>query len=69
LRWFRCVAHHSQSEYDSRKKVEVEGTREQGGMESRTLDSCDVINDKGEKVNCWDSVPNTHACRGWTRIH
>src|SRR5215831_11218271 len=63
-------AHHSQSEYDSRKKVEVEGAVSK--VEWRSPHAwiyVDVINDKGEKVNWHFELPspNTLMRRGWTR--
>ena len=63
-------AHHSQSEYDSRKKVEVEGTVSKVEWKSpHAWIHVDVINDKGEKVNWHFELPspNTLMRRGWTR--
>jgi len=63
-------AHHSQSEYDLRAKVEVEGTVTK--VEWRSPHAwiyVDVTNDKGEKVN-WSfelPSPTTLMRRGWTR--
>src|SRR5215831_12052538 len=63
-------AHHSQSEYDSRKKVEVEGAVSK--VEWRSPHAwiyVDVTNDKGEKVNWGFELPSpvTLMRRGWTR--
>jgi len=63
-------AHHSQSEYDLRGKVEVEGTVTK--VEWRSPHAwiyVDVINDKGEKVNWSFELPSpvTLMRRGWTR--
>jgi hypothetical protein len=63
-------AHHSQSEYDSRAKVEVVGTVTK--LEWKSPHSwiyVDVINDKGEKINWHFELPspNTLMRRGWTR--
>jgi len=63
-------AHHSQSEYDSRKKVEVEGTVSKVEWKSpHAWIYVDVTNDKGEKVNWHFELPspNTLMRRGWTR--
>ena len=63
-------AHHSQSEYDSRKKVEVEGTVSKVEWKSpHAWIYVDVINDKGEKMNWHFELPspNTLMRRGWTR--
>src|SRR6185503_12227005 len=63
-------AHHSQSEYDSRKKVEVEGTVSKVEWKSpHAWIHVDVTNDKGEKVNWHFELPspNTLMRRGWTR--
>jgi len=63
-------AHHSQSEYDSRKKVEVEGTVSKVEWKSpHAWIHVDVISDKGEKVNWHFELPspNTLMRRGWTR--
>jgi hypothetical protein len=63
-------AHHSQSEYDLRGKVEVEGTVTK--VEWRSPHAwiyVDVTNDKGQKVN-WSfelPSPTTLMRRGWTR--
>ena len=64
------LAHHSQSEYDSRKKVEVEGTLSKVEWKSpHAWIHVDVTNDKGEKVNWHFELPspNTLMRRGWTR--
>ncbi|HEY7191000.1 MAG TPA: DUF6152 family protein [Vicinamibacterales bacterium] len=63
-------AHHSQSEYDLRAKVEVEGAVTK--VEWRSPHAwiyVDVINDKGEKVNWSFELPSpvTLMRRGWTR--
>jgi hypothetical protein len=63
-------AHHSQSEYDLRGKVEVEGTVTK--VEWRSPHAwiyVDVTNDKGEKVNWSFELPSpvTLMRRGWTR--
>jgi len=63
-------AHHSQSEYDLRAKVEVEGTVTK--VEWRSPHAwiyVDVTNDKGEKVNWSFELPSpvTLMRRGWTR--
>ena len=63
-------AHHSQSEYDSRKKVEVEGTVTRLEWKSpHAWFYVDVINDKGQKVNWSFELPSpaTLMRRGWTR--
>ena len=63
-------AHHSQSEYDSRKKVEVEGTVSKVEWKSpHAWIYVDVIGAKGEKVNWHFELPspNTLMRRGWTR--
>jgi hypothetical protein len=65
-----ATAHHSQSEYDLRGKVEVEGTVTK--VEWRSPHAwiyLDVINDKGEKVNWSFELPSpvTLMRRGWTR--
>jgi DNA/RNA endonuclease YhcR with UshA esterase domain len=63
-------AHHSQSEFDLRASVEVEGTvtkLEWKSPHGRLY--VDVKNDKGETVN-WNfelPSPNTLMRRGWTR--
>lgn len=63
-------AHHSQSEFDLRAKVEVEGTVTKVDWRSpHAWIYVDVTNDKGEKVN-WSfelPSPNTLMRRGWTR--
>ena len=63
-------AHHSQSEYDLRGKVEVEGAVTK--VEWRSPHAwiyVDVANDKGEKVNWSFELPSpvTLMRRGWTR--
>ena len=63
-------AHHSQSEYDLRGKVDVEGTVTK--VEWRSPHAwiyVDVINEKGEKVNWSFELPSpvTLMRRGWTR--
>ena len=63
-------AHHSQSEYDLRGKVDVEGTVTK--VEWRSPHAwiyVDVTNDKGEKVNWSFELPSpvTLMRRGWTR--
>ena len=63
-------AHHSQSEYDLRGKVEVEGTVTK--VEWRSPHAwvyLDVTTDKGEKVNWSFELPSpvTLMRRGWTR--
>ena len=65
-----ALAHHSQSEYDSRKKVEVEGTVSKVEWKSpHAWIHIDVTNEKGEKVNWHFELPspNTLMRRGWTR--
>ena len=63
-------AHHSQSEYDLKGKVEVEG--EVTKVEWRSPHAwiyVDVSNDKGEKTNWSFELPSpvTLMRRGWTR--
>ena len=63
-------AHHSQSEYDLRAKVEVAGTVTK--IEWRSPHAwiyVDVTNDKGEKMNWSFELPSpvTLMRRGWTR--
>ena len=63
-------AHHSQSEYDLRSKVEVEGTVTK--VEWRSPHAwiyVDATSDKGEKVNWSFELPSpvTLMRRGWTR--
>ena len=63
-------AHHSQSEYDLRGKVEVEGAVTK--VEWRSPHAwiyVDVITEKGEKVNWSFELPSpvTLMRRGWTR--
>lgn len=63
-------AHHSQSEYDLRGKVEVEGTVTKVDWRSpHAWIYVDVTDDKGQKVN-WSfelPSPTTLMRRGWTR--
>jgi hypothetical protein len=63
-------AHHSQSEYDLRGKVEVEGTVTRVDWRSpHAWIYVDVTDDKGQKVN-WSfelPSPTTLMRRGWTR--
>jgi Family of unknown function (DUF6152) len=63
-------AHHSQSEYNLRGKVDVEGTVTR--VEWRSPHAwiyVDVTNDKGETVNWSFELPSpvTLMRRGWTR--
>jgi hypothetical protein len=63
-------AHHSQSEYDLRAKVEVEGTVTK--VEWRSPHAwvyVDVTDDKGQKVNWSFELPSpvTLMRRGWAR--
>jgi Family of unknown function (DUF6152) len=63
-------AHHSQSEYDLRGKVEVEGAVTKVEWKSpHVWVYLDVTNDKGEKVNWSFELPSpvTLMRRGWTR--
>ena len=63
-------AHHSQSEYDLRAKVEVEGMVTRVEWKSpHAWFYVDVTNDKGEKVNWSFELPSpvTLMRRGWTR--
>src|SRR6188508_1769145 len=63
-------AHHSQSEYDSRAKVDVEGTVTKLEWKSpHAWVYVDVTSDKGEKVNWSFELPSpvTLMRRGWTR--
>jgi uncharacterized protein DUF6152 len=63
-------AHHSQSEYDLRAKVEVEGTVTRVEWKSpHAWFYVDVTSDKGEKVNWSFELPSpvTLMRRGWTR--
>jgi hypothetical protein len=65
-----ALAHHSQSEYDSRSKVDVEGTVTKLEWKSpHAWVYMDVTNDKGEKVNWSFELPSpvTLMRRGWTR--
>src|SRR5215207_685947 len=63
-------AHHSQSEYDLRAKVDVEGTVTRVDWRSpHAWVYVDVIDDKGQKVN-WSfelPSPTTLMRPGWTR--
>jgi len=63
-------AHHSQSEFDSRAKVEVQGAVTKVDWRSpHVWIYIDVADDKGQKVN-WSfelPSPNTLMRRGWTR--
>jgi hypothetical protein len=63
-------AHHSQSEYDLRGKVEVEGTVTKVDWRSpHAWIYVEVTDDKGQKVN-WSfelPSPTTLMRRGWTR--
>ena len=63
-------AHHSQSEFDLRAKVEVEGTVTRVDWRSpHVWIYVDAANAKGETVN-WSlelPSPNTLMRRGWTR--
>ena len=63
-------AHHSQSEYDLRSKVEVQGAVTK--VEWRSPHAwvyVDVTNDKGEKMNWSFELPSpvTLMRRGWSR--
>ena len=63
-------AHHSQSEYDLKGKVEVEGAVTK--VEWRSPHAwiyVDVVNDKGDTVNWSFELPSpvTLMRRGWTR--
>jgi hypothetical protein len=63
-------AHHSQSEFDLRAKVEVQGTVTRVDWRSpHAWIYVDVTDDKGQKVN-WSfelPSPTTLMRRGWTR--
>ena len=62
--------HHSQSEYDLRAKVEVEGTVTKLEWKSpHAWFYVDVINDKGQTTNWSFELPSpvTLMRRGWTR--
>ena len=64
------VAHHSQSEYDLRAKVDVEGTVTEVQWRSpHAWIQVDVVDDKGQKVNWSFELPSpvTLMRRGWTR--
>lgn len=64
------LAHHSQSEYDLRAKVEVEGTVTEVQWRSpHAWIQVDVVDDKGQKVNWSFELPSpvTLMRRGWTR--
>jgi hypothetical protein len=63
-------AHHSQSEYDLRSKVEVEGTVTKVEWKSpHVWVYVDVTDAKGQKVNWSFELPSpvTLMRRGWTR--
>jgi hypothetical protein len=63
-------AHHSQSEYDLRAKVEVEGTVTKVEWKSpHAWVYLDVTDDKGQTVNWSFELPSpvTLMRRGWTR--
>jgi hypothetical protein len=63
-------AHHSQSEYDLRSKVEVEGAVTRVEWKSpHVWIYVDAIDAKGEKVNWSFELPSpvTLMRRGWTR--
>ena len=63
-------AHHSQSEYDLRAKVDVEGAVTKVEWRSpHVWVYVDVTNEKGEKVNWSFELPSpvTLMRRGWTR--
>ena len=63
-------AHHSQSEYDLRSKVEVEGTVTKVDWRSpHAWIYVDVTDDKGRRVNWSFELPSpvTLMRRGWTR--
>jgi hypothetical protein len=65
-----ALGHHSQSEYDLRSKIEVEGTVTKLEWKSpHAWFYMDVTNDKGEKVNWSFELPSpaTLMRRGWTR--
>ena len=68
--WDSAWAHHSQSEYDSRAKVDVEGTVTKLEWKSpHAWVYLDVTSDKGDKVNWSFELPSpvTLMRRGWTR--
>jgi hypothetical protein len=63
-------AHHSQSEYELRAKVEVEGTVTEVQWRSpHAWIQVDVVDAKGQKVNWSFELPSpvTLMRRGWTR--
>ena len=63
-------AHHSQSEYDSKSRVDVEGTVTKVEWKSpHAWVYVDVADTKGEKVNWSFELPRpvTLMRRGWTR--
>ena len=65
-----AAAHHSQSEYDSRAKVEVEGAVTRLEWKSpHAWVYVDVTDAKGEKTNWSFELPSpvTLMRRGWTR--
>lgn len=65
-----AVAHHSQSEFDFKRKVNVEGVVTRLDWRSpHARIYLDVVNDKGETEH-WDfelPSPTTLMRRGWTR--
>jgi len=68
--WDLALAHHSQSEYDSKARVEVEGTVTKLEWKSpHAWVYVDVTDAKGEKVNWSFELPSpvTLMRRGWTR--
>ena len=68
--WDFALAHHSQSEFDARAKVEVEGVVTKLEWKSpHAWVYLDVTSDKGEKVNWSFELPSpvTLMRRGWTR--
>ena len=68
--WDFAWAHHSQSEYDSRAKVELEGAVTKLEWKSpHAWVYMDVTDAKGEKVNWSFELPSpvTLMRRGWTR--
>ena len=65
-----ALAHHSQSEYDLRSKVDVEGAVTKVEWRSpHVWVYVDVTNNKGETVNWSFELPSpvTLMRRGWTR--
>ena len=68
--WDFASAHHSQSEYDSKAKVDLEGIVTKLEWKSpHAWVYLDVAGDKGEKVNWSFELPSpvTLMRRGWTR--